>query len=191
MEGVPTIVQMMSVAMHVPADKATRWRRTMPPALTSMNACLPHVASLVQISLEHSNVVAAKVTFLITMGCPVMVSVKLNSCKESKKSDLQLSSIFYLFFYYLIFLFFIDVNECLMGNGGCHHNCTNLDGTYQCFCREGFLLQNDSSTCTDVDECVDGERCEHTCENLPGTFNCHCASGYMLNTNDGRSCRGK
>ena len=35
---------------------------------------------------------------------------------------------------------FPDINECLDNNGQCGQNCTNLNGTYSCFCRVGYYL---------------------------------------------------
>jgi len=42
---------------------------------------------------------------------------------------------------------FTDVNECLVNNGDCDHNCTNLVPGHQCSCREGFVLDGDNHTC--------------------------------------------
>ena len=32
-------------------------------------------------------------------------------------------------------------------NGGCHHNCSNTPGSYQCTCHPTFRLQMDGKTC--------------------------------------------
>ena len=34
----------------------------------------------------------------------------------------------------------IDIDECLMNNGGCHSdaNCTNIPGSYECTCKPGY-----------------------------------------------------
>ena len=47
----------------------------------------------------------------------------------------------------MITICFVDVNECLVKNGGCEHNCTNLIGSYNCICNEGFELNQDGHTC--------------------------------------------
>lgn len=39
-----------------------------------------------------------------------------------------------------VFIFLVDINECLAGNGGCDQNCTNLEGKFRCSCRDGFYL---------------------------------------------------
>lgn len=51
----------------------------------------------------------------------------------------------------------IDVNECNTDNGGCHHNCTNAEGSFTCSCKDGFHLRDDDLNC-------DGIWCDlHTC----------------------------
>ncbi len=36
----------------------------------------------------------------------------------------------------------VDIDECVVLNGGCEHNCTNQEGSYECSCRDGFALEN-------------------------------------------------
>ncbi len=38
--------------------------------------------------------------------------------------------------------FVIDVDECLTSNGGCDHSCTNIIGSYNCTCTDGYSLKN-------------------------------------------------
>ena len=45
------------------------------------------------------------------------------------------------------FVTFSDINECL-GNNGCDQTCSNVDGSYTCSCRKGYLLQADDRSCT-------------------------------------------
>lgn len=40
-----------------------------------------------------------------------------------------------------------DVDECSEGNGGCQQICVNMMGSYECRCREGFLLSDNQHTC--------------------------------------------
>ncbi len=81
-------------------------------------------------------------------------------------------------------LFFTDVNECLIGNGGCEHNCTNTAGNFSCSCDIGYSLDNNLLNCSDVDECnTDNGGCEHTCTNTVGNFSCSCNPGYLLEEN--------
>ncbi len=41
----------------------------------------------------------------------------------------------------------LDVDECLAANGGCDHTCQNSAGSFQCFCRRGFRLDDDRQSC--------------------------------------------
>ena len=36
----------------------------------------------------------------------------------------------------------IDIDECLVSNGGCEHICLNTNGSYHCSCQSGFKLTN-------------------------------------------------
>ncbi|XP_019614687.1 PREDICTED: uncharacterized protein LOC109462574 [Branchiostoma belcheri] len=40
-----------------------------------------------------------------------------------------------------------DINECETNNGGCEQICTNTIGSFECSCRDGFLLAADGLTC--------------------------------------------
>ena len=42
----------------------------------------------------------------------------------------------------------LDINECEISNGGCQHQCININGSYTCQCNEGFLLNSNGKTCT-------------------------------------------
>lgn len=39
----------------------------------------------------------------------------------------------------------IDINEC--ENTTCHHLCNNTEGSYNCYCNDGYNLLNDNTTC--------------------------------------------
>lgn len=39
----------------------------------------------------------------------------------------------------------LDVDECATGTHTCSHTCTNINGTYYCSCKEGFLLSDAKS----------------------------------------------
>ncbi|XP_035667071.1 integrin beta-like protein C isoform X2 [Branchiostoma floridae] len=78
-----------------------------------------------------------------------------------------------------------DVDECLVNNGGCSHDCVNTDGSYHCMCPVGRLLNPlDNKQCDDVNECAFGPDLCHgnaTCINTPGSYICQCNSGYAGN----------
>jgi hypothetical protein len=43
--------------------------------------------------------------------------------------------------------FVLDINECLVNNGGCEQICRNVPGSNQCTCLSGYRLSNDKKTC--------------------------------------------
>ena len=60
-----------------------------------------------------------------------------------------LSHVFFFFFFVLFcFLFFSDINECMIGTHTCDamSSCTNSDGSFECSCNVGF--EGDGITCT-------------------------------------------
>ena len=101
--------------------------------------------------------------------------------------------------------YFLDINECHVDNGGCSQICTNTEGSFECFCREGYILDGDGKNClgtrviyihivyfifTDINECAESNGgCSHNCNNTEGSFECSCREGYLLH-DDGRQCRG-
>ena len=56
-----------------------------------------------------------------------------------------------------IYLWIVDINECYYDNGGCHHKCTNTNGSYECSCREGFELHPHGHNCTGNGCCLQCE----------------------------------
>ena len=43
--------------------------------------------------------------------------------------------------------FHSDINECSDENGGCSQICTNTEGSFNCECNSGYLLDADGATC--------------------------------------------
>jgi len=41
----------------------------------------------------------------------------------------------------------IDIDECLLDNGGCSHFCHNFIGGYYCSCKMGYRLARDKKSC--------------------------------------------
>lgn len=79
-------------------------------------------------------------------------------------------------------------DPCLNG-GGCQHNCQAVGSLAVCSCYDGFELEQDAKSCSDVDECVSakGKECAGSCINTEGSFYCSCPPGYELG-NDGFKC---
>ena len=48
-----------------------------------------------------------------------------------------------------------DINECIIGNGGCQQTCINTPGSYHCGCRSGYKLTSDNTTCEGNILCID------------------------------------
>lgn len=89
------------------------------------------------------------------------------------------------------FTLVIDIDECVIYSI-CEHNCSNINGSYQCSCLDGYTLVNNTN-CEDIDECnatdiVDG--CQN-CRNTPGSFDCSCFDGYVLNSTTLFHCHSK
>ena len=62
--------------------------------------------------------------------------------------------------YVLIYIYYVDINECLVNNGGCEFSCTNLEGIssttglgYQCGCDNGYQLAPDNHSCDGMHTC--------------------------------------
>ena len=72
----------------------------------------------------------------------------------------------------------IDVDECLAEDScSSHEVCTNIPGSFNCVCDEGFSRQQSNGQCEDVDECSDGSHnCfqdpHMQCVNSQGSFDC-------------------
>lgn len=48
---------------------------------------------------------------------------------------------------------YTDLDECLFLNGGCQQNCSNLNGTFECSCYDGFTLDTVTNSCTGTCAC--------------------------------------
>ena len=86
----------------------------------------------------------------------------------------------------------IDIDECKTAEI-CEENeqCENLFGSFMCVCAAGFVRNNQSEICDDIDECEEGTAecgANSSCENTIGAYDCPCNSGFE--DVDG-SCQGK
>ena len=84
----------------------------------------------------------------------------------------------------------LDVNECAINTDGCDQECQNTVGSFECACRNGYVLSGNGRTCLDINECTSGaHNCEQVCINTAGGFRCECNSGFQLNQ-DSSTCSG-
>ncbi|XP_078701573.1 prolow-density lipoprotein receptor-related protein 1-like isoform X3 [Branchiostoma floridae x Branchiostoma belcheri] len=72
-----------------------------------------------------------------------------------------------------------NVNECQNNNGNCQHKCTDLPRGHYCTCRDGYTLNQDLTSCQDINECEDFGRCSQVCTNTKGSFHCSCSPGFI------------
>ncbi|XP_037077895.1 pikachurin-like [Pollicipes pollicipes] len=72
--------------------------------------------------------------------------------------------------------------SCSRGSA-CDQTCYDLhDGTYECGCRPGFVLNDNGYKCDG--SCSRGSACDQTCYDLhDGTYECGCRPGFVLNDN--------
>ncbi|XP_028827986.1 CD97 antigen isoform X2 [Denticeps clupeoides] len=81
-----------------------------------------------------------------------------------------------------------DFDECSTSPCGNHSECRNTQGSYYCYCQDGFGTRSGSvnftgvsmDQCKDVNECQGRRPClrNQKCVNLLGSFRCDCAEGY-------------
>ena len=101
-----------------------------------------------------------------------------------------------------------------MGTHDCSENCNNTNGSFVCYCTDGYELEENEKSCRvllqilllyillvnfsfimfflyiDIDECDLGtDDCAHNCSNTNGSFICFCRDGYAIEL-DGKSCGG-
>ena len=48
----------------------------------------------------------------------------------------------------LQFIITTDINECRDNNDGCSQICTNTEGSFECSCRDGYVLDGDGGNCS-------------------------------------------
>ncbi|XP_077974719.1 uncharacterized protein LOC144430572 [Styela clava] len=82
----------------------------------------------------------------------------------------------------------LDEDECYYAHDLCQQSCFNTFGSYECSCNEGFRIDDNGQTCTDIDECTEHtDQCEHHCDNMDGSYTCYCEEGFTLAEN-GYAC---
>ncbi|VDI38553.1 Hypothetical predicted protein [Mytilus galloprovincialis] len=77
---------------------------------------------------------------------------------------------------------------CTLHNLTCEYGCDNASkpDTWECICREGYLLDSSSGNCSNINEC-EANVCTQTCQDTVGSYTCSCYTGFKLNA-DKTSC---
>ena len=82
---------------------------------------------------------------------------------------------------------YVDIDECLVNNGGCESICTNLEGInnttglgYQCRCEYGYHLAPDNHDCYGDDQPVGSFTCTYVCTYIPLHY-VHAFATYRYN----------
>jgi hypothetical protein len=80
----------------------------------------------------------------------------------------------------------VDLDECQDNQHDCdlyvrHEICRNLDPGFECICAPGFMRNESSHRCVDINECREGTFCESgisVCVNTIGSFFCQCKERF-------------
>eukprot|EP00794_Sanderia_malayensis_P007138 gene7138-7943_t len=90
----------------------------------------------------------------------------------------------------------VDKNECQLNNVDCQQRCINIANGYKCGCYQGYVLNADGKTCSDINECdnsVVARYCDvltTNCRNRDGGYDCLCKSGLRKTPNSSpQSCQ--
>ncbi|XP_021378486.1 sushi, von Willebrand factor type A, EGF and pentraxin domain-containing protein 1-like [Mizuhopecten yessoensis] len=90
--------------------------------------------------------------------------------------------------------FNVDIGHCLnkdecSGTNICVQKCVDNEGSYTCACNDGYMLNSDGRTCSDINECdVNKGGCSQKCNDNAGAYRCSCDQpGYVLFSEDGTS----
>ncbi|XP_017055600.1 putative vitellogenin receptor [Drosophila ficusphila] len=74
------------------------------------------------------------------------------------------------------------------GRQVCQHKCRATPAGAVCSCFDGYRLDADQRSCSDIDECQEQQPCAQLCENTLGGYQCQCHADFMLRQ-DRVSCK--
>eukprot|EP00105_Crassostrea_gigas_P037421 XP_019921569.1 PREDICTED: fibrillin-1 isoform X2 [Crassostrea gigas] len=73
----------------------------------------------------------------------------------------------------------LDVNECDLQPSKCLQGCYNTNGSFLCYCRPGFKLNDDKISCSECEEPYFGEDCSQICTCGQGMDRCDPVTGCV------------
>ena len=56
-------------------------------------------------------------------------------------------------YHYHITITVTDTNECAKDNGGCEQDCINTQGSFRCYCQDGYELMTNNRGCLGRHSC--------------------------------------
>ncbi|GFT41556.1 putative vitellogenin receptor, partial [Nephila pilipes] len=62
----------------------------------------------------------------------------------------------------------------------CSQKCRATSRGPECYCDDGYSLDSDNKTCSDINECLIEGFCSQQCTNLVGSYKCSCLEGFVL-----------
>ena len=83
------------------------------------------------------------------LDCPTGISeVGLTNCDHSQDVWVKCKGMYQIIIINRKWnLFYADIDECDINNGGCEHNCTNTIGSFVCRCNFGYNLTENGLDC--------------------------------------------
>lgn len=76
------------------------------------------------------------------------ISSVRTKCLNQQKITHLIVTVLYKVMIYICFN--LDINECLLANGGCEDQCMNTNGSFYCQCRNGSSLDEDGFSCKGI-----------------------------------------
>jgi len=88
----------------------------------------------------------------------------------------------------------VNINECNRDKpcDPVTEVCFDRTPGYECLCAEGYMRNETSGNCEDVDECTSNrngcDRLSTNCQNTPGSYECNCKNGFVPNAANNLLC---